>query len=809
MENKPLYILTYDHGGFVLWGNEVKPRLKKLLQWMEKYPKLKIGLDYESYTFDEYSMTDPEIIDLISQLITKYPSRVGLGATTYGQPLSLFVSEESNVRQLTYAIRTNLKYFGQTPNVYSISEFALNNQTPQLARLCGYDAAILRSHVMGYGYVKNFDIPWGNWVGKDNTQIPAVPTYDKQGRGFNCTTLDNWILSRWPKDHAYYAPEDFEKTFEHISPLLASRYDDLTQPIEDLTSYVETKENYHYVLLEDIPALYGEANEEMRTTDNDFHVQMPWGYCGNEIFNGCRASEVSAAQAEKLNALSVILGGESMQEKLEDSWRYALVAQHHDVTICGLLDLSRRFIPDSLKLSAQVKEDSLKSIKSHFSDCENESVIVINPHSFAVNEWIEAEVEGDVVAFDGDKALECEKNGNTLRVNVELLPLSVKRLTLRNLEIQTKSAYTWNKESGILNTPLYELRLNDNGICYIDDVIGNRRIFDNGNGELFTAYVDGESCVSHGKWEVNITSHGAVAVQYGTVGTIPYRFEMKFSGKQQRIDCKAKFEMHNEKVGHSGVDEGLKKSLTVDGHRHEEKMCFIMNMCLDNDRRMVRDLPFSISDWNGAVRDNEEYWYPDDLIRYDKDVTPEESFAGTTYMQGVYWLCMRDQKQGLAVFNRGCMGSVVQGNRLSVPLLYSDLYMCGTRILEGEFENEFALFPFDSALSDADLHRNAFVYAYQPVVETVEKGNGDMDEFKIADFNAVGGDVIMTAMYSEDGAIFARFCNYSDEPSAATFETSIGNVTHETDLLGKELSEICENKLCFRPWEIKTIKIVL
>ena len=42
MEKKKLYILTYDHGGYVLWKDEVKPRLKKIFEWMEKYPKLNI-----------------------------------------------------------------------------------------------------------------------------------------------------------------------------------------------------------------------------------------------------------------------------------------------------------------------------------------------------------------------------------------------------------------------------------------------------------------------------------------------------------------------------------------------------------------------------------------------------------------------------------------------------------------------------------------------------------------------------------------------------------------------------------------------
>ncbi len=811
MQNKPLYILTYDHGGFVLWGNEVKPRLKELVEWMEKYPKLKIGLDYESFTFDEYSKVDPEIMELITYLLEKYPDRVGLGATTYGQPLSLFISEESNVRQLTYAIRTNLKYFGQTPSVYAISEFALNNQTPQMAKLCGYKGAILRSHVMGYGYTKNFDLPWGRWIGKDLTEIPAVPTYEEQGRGFNCTTLDNWILSRWPREGCYWSLEDFEKKFEHISPLLASRYDDLTQDVKDITEYIETKDDYHYVLLEDLPELYGEATEAMRTNDNDFHVQMPWGYCGNEIFNGCRESEVAAVQAEKLNALSVILGGKSYQEKLEQSWKYALVAQHHDVTICGLLDLSRRFIPDSLKLSNEVKEDSITVLKKRFTDKNGESILVVNAHSFTVDEWIEAPIKEDVCAYDADDELECEvsDDGKVLKLHIEMKPFSVKKITLHKGKSKTKSNFSWNDANGELKTPNYSVKLTDKGIAYIDDIVNNRRIFDNGAGELFTAYVEDGNYSSIGKWKVNVTSHGAMATFDGKIGVVPCKFEMCFSGKQKRIDCKAKFEMHGEQVGRTGVAEGLKKSLTIDGHRQEEKLNFVMNLCLDNDRRMVRDLPFSISEWNGAVRHNESYWYPEDDIRYDKEVSPEESFNSTTYMQGVYWLGMNDKNNGIAVFNRGCMGSVVQGNRLEIPLLYSGPYMCGARILDGVYEDEFALFPYDSTVSDADIHRNAMSYAYLPTVVSLEKGEGDLSELNIADFEADGGDVILTTFYPEDDAIFARFCNYSDESAKVKFGFINANQILETDLLGNVTLQISDGNLTFRPWEIKTVKITL
>ena len=808
MDKKILNILTYDHGGFVLWGNEVKPRLRKIYEWMEKYPKLRIGLDYESFTFDEFSRKDPEIVEMIGDLLKKYPDRIGLGATTYGQPLSMFVSEESNVRQLTYAIRTNLDYYGVTPSVYAISEFALNNQTPQLISKCGYKAAILRSHVMGYGYTKTFDSAWGRWIGKDLTEIPAVPVYDGMGRGYNCTTLDNWILSRWSDGEAGYDLEDFEEKFKKYEPLLASRYDDLTQPIEKLTDYIESKDNYKYVLLEDIPELYGEAVDELKTEDNDFHVQMPWGYCGNEIFNGIRQGEADALTGEKLNAFSVMLGGDSMQKSSEEAWKYILAAQHHDVTICGLLDLSRRFIPESLKYSADVKSKSLDIIKGRFANEKYESVLVINPQSFEVDEWIEIPTDSDICVYDDEKALECgmiDVDGKKhLNLHVCIPPMTAKRFEIRNEKADNSFGYTYDDKSGILKTPVYSVKLTKSGIAYIDEIKNNRRIYDNGNGALFSAWVNDKECFSEGEWKVDVFSSGAKAVQLGEIGGIPYRFEMSFSGERSRIDCKSRFEMNGELVGRTDITQGRPVPFTLNGHHQEDKLCFVMNLCLDNDRRMVRDLPFAIADWNGALRKTEEYWYPNDRILIDTEVSPEESFNSTTYMQGIYWLAMRDKNHGMAVFNRGCMGSAVQGNKLLIPLLYSNEYMCGTRILNGVFEDEFALLPFDD-ISDAEIHRQSMSYNYMPVADIVAKGKGDLNDFSPAKFDSKGGEVILTAFYPENGSMFARFCNFSDEKSEALFD--INGELFETDLLGNETEKIIDNRLSFSPWEIKTIKI--
>ena len=809
MNDKKLYILTYEHGGYVLWKDVVKPRLKTLFEWLEKYPTLKIGLDYESFTFDEFSKEDPEVVELIGKLLEKYPDRVSLGATTYGQPLALTISEESNARQLLYAVRTNLDYFGKTPNVYAISEFALHNQTPQLISKCGYEAAILRSHVMGYGYPRTFDCAWGKWIGKDGTSIPSVPTYEKQGRGFNCTTVDNWIFSRWPVDSELYSPEDFAEMFKKYEPLLASRYDDLTQPVESVIAHTVKKENCQYILLEEIPEIYGEAVEEMPTTDNDFHVQMPWGYCGNEIFNGCRQGEVQAVQAEKLNALSVMLGGKSLQEKSEEAWKYILAAEHHDVTICGLLDLSRRFIPTSLTASDYVTDKSLEHIASKFAQKDSESLLVINNHSFPIDEWVEVNVEKDYCAFDNGKKIECEivadGDKKALRAHIQLPPFTAKAYILKENSAKADALFSWSENDGILSTPDYEIKLTSSGIAYIKDIKTEKILCDNGDGVLFTGFVDDADYTSVGEWEVKISPYSATAIQKGKIGSIPYEAKMQLNANSKRIDFKTKFDVQGQKVGRTDITHGKPAPLTVNGHHHEDKICFVMNPCLKKDRKMFRDLPYSLSEWNGALRKTEEYWYPDDRIILDVDVSPEESFNATTYFHGIYRVSLKDDTYGIAVFNKGCMGVAVSGNKVHIPLIYSNEYLCGDRILNGVFENEFSVFPFESELSEAELHKKTLSYAYATSALVLPAGNGDMTELSFA---TVNGDknVILTALYPEENHILARFCNFSDTEEAIDFNMATGKVTAETDLLGNETKAV-SNMLSFKPWEIKTVKI--
>ena len=68
----PVYLLTYDHGGYVLWGTDhFEEHLQSAYDWLDKYPSYKTGLDNECFAYDIYAQNAPEIISNIQNALKK------------------------------------------------------------------------------------------------------------------------------------------------------------------------------------------------------------------------------------------------------------------------------------------------------------------------------------------------------------------------------------------------------------------------------------------------------------------------------------------------------------------------------------------------------------------------------------------------------------------------------------------------------------------------------------------------------------------------------------------------------------------
>ena len=80
----PLYLLTYDHGGLVLWGREhFAAHLRSAVSWLDRYPSFKIGLDNEAYTYDRLAEEDPALLEEALPRLSSPPSTTPATISTY------------------------------------------------------------------------------------------------------------------------------------------------------------------------------------------------------------------------------------------------------------------------------------------------------------------------------------------------------------------------------------------------------------------------------------------------------------------------------------------------------------------------------------------------------------------------------------------------------------------------------------------------------------------------------------------------------------------------------------------------------
>ncbi len=782
----PVFLLSYDHAGKILWGEErFTKHLVTASEMLDKYPRFKIGEDAESYTYDAFAEENLPLLQRIQDILKRYPGRFGIGACTYGQPLSAFINEESNIRQLEYAIRTNLKYFGCTPPVYAMSEHAMHCQIPQMLLGTGYKGAVMRTHFSMYGYNPSYKDAFGWWVGPDGSKIPTIPTYEGEDRawgpnGFDNVTKDNNALTRFPHE-TDYSLLDYKEEFKQYQPLLASRYDDANRRYEEQIAQVETNPDFQWVLLEDLMELYPKPTVEFRPSPNDFKPRMPWGYCGNEIWDGCREAEIAVLIAERLAALELLLGGTSHEEELDTAWKNLLVAQHHDIQITGRLHESRKFIPASLQASSKVKNSTLSLTASKMKGVGLKQITVFNPLSWEREEWIEADL-----AFSQGQIKDFELDGNGIGIPYDLLFLSkhndgsIEKARIRfksrlpalgvaafsvkevKTSVKRKCKLMTNSADHRLKTFNYLVHFSDSGsIASITDSKSGKLLASDG---FLAGIVDGHPHKSNGKWSIEDSGSFAIARQTGSLGPLPYEWELLFHDDSPRIDSKLTISCQSQQIG-------------TDYFAHDTKVRFKIFPNITSAAIGVRDMPFIISE----TSDN--------------------------WVEGIYWTMLTDNKVGIAYFNSGSMGSAKESDgSFSLPFLYSGLYKWGPKYVSGKYTYKFAFYPFTGKWTDADIHRKALEYSFPAEVSTTIPGDCSLGK-TYSPMQIKSENVILSAIYPQNGKIIARFYEYKGESGILDIKLPSGQKRiMSVDMLGNE-QELVSLPLAFSPWQIRSVII--
>jgi len=247
---------------------------------------------------------------------------------------------------------------------------------------------------------------------------------------------------------------------------------------------------------------------------------------------------------------------------------------------------------------------------------------------------------------------------------------------------------------------------------------------------------------------------------------------MKFHRESPRIDCWMRFRFTGQKIGR--VTDDTRDG--VSGFIHQDKLRFKMFPTFAANAVGVRDLPFAI----GETTD--------------------------PYINGLYWTAIAGEGKGIAVFNKGTMGAVRERDGgFSVPLAYASYYIWGTRMLSGDFEYEFALYPFTGGWSAADLHRRAVEYNFPVVGAAFPAADGPLGQ-TFRPVQVESGDAMVSALYSRDGKTYVRMYEYRGTGATASLGYAAGPARMiQIDLAGRDVGT-SSNVVPIKPWEIKTVR---
>jgi alpha-mannosidase len=494
--------------------------------------------------------------------------------------------------------------------------------------------------------------------------------------------------------------------------------------------------------------------------------------------------------------VEILYGGKNREDELDEAWKNLLLAQHHDIQIVGLLSDALKLLPVSIKKSEKIIASSMAFFADNMSDKGIKHVVVFNPHSWSQERWITTEVsltKGEARSFQvrhNDVILQSliissdeysDKSIMRARIafKADLKPLSIMSFSLNPIkDLAYSNSSNIRYEDKVIKTPLLELKLSDKGgFEYLKDLRSNTFVnnIEIDRTALFAGTIGGEQVESNGKWIIDQSDPNAPwisATEYGFIADIPYKYKIKIYEDSPVIECKVIFEFNGQKIGLLSDNERDSHSPFI----HDKKLRFKFHPQISQNTYGIRDLPFAISE------------------------------TANKYIEGNYWTAISDNTYGVAIFNKGAMGTVrEEDGSISIPLAYAMYYIWGTRMLHGDYTYEFAIYPFSGVWQEADIHRKSIVYNFPfPQIESTEKIGTIKNDVNI--LNIKEKNVILSALYPRSGKLYVRFYEYNG--SNADFRIQLDSRISkliEVDLMENELKNTTTG---FRPWEIKTYNML-
>jgi hypothetical protein len=346
-----------------------------------------------------------------------------------------------------------------------------------------------------------------------------------------------------------------------------------------------------------------------------------------------------------------------------------------------------------------------------------------------------------------------------------------------------------------LLTPFYEVFLDGrSGFRLITDRATSAPLLvpPKSSGTL-AGIVAGRDCVSRATSQrVTVEPGRAVVNEEGRIGGIPYRSRWTFWAHTRRIDWHGEIDFAGELVGRAKgetpegppADFPLQKMqdeavAAYDDHEHKIRLRFFPY--LSPYAKGIRDLPFHVSE------------------------------TGDAYLNGLYWTAVSDGGTGVALFNRGCMGSVREKDgALSSILAFSLPYVWHTRILKGTYEYDLGILPFRGDWREADLHRQAVEYNFPVVAARVDSRRSAAAplgrSWSPCEIRS-GAGAMLSALYTKGDGLYARFCETRGGRTDVSMDWMGESVRFtETDMRERERAGHGDTAL-LGPWQVRTYRL--
>lgn len=769
------------------WLWPIKETVKKCartfanqMSLMEQYPEYKF-IQSSAYHGEMIRENYPELFGQLQEKVKE--GRYEPNGGVWVECDCNIVSGESMIRQFVWGQKFTQKYFDYTSNSFWLPDtFGYSPSIPQILKGCDIDYFLTTK--MAWNDTNMFPYDSFYWQGIDGTKVFTH---------FNKTHV--WPEPKTMIDLVEGTTGDCikQKTVSD-KKLVSYGFGDggggpeggmieMSRRCKDLEGCPKSE----HMLVGDFMKLIEETAQNPSTYSGELYLELHRGTLTNqhEIKRNNRKAEVKLHDLEYLTVCEAVKNNEIASDtQIRPLYNTLLVNQFHDI-------LPGTCIPSAhIQSKAEMTEvinNATKIIKETVKSNEKEDTIsVINTLSFERNDVIYIDYkEGLIVDGDYKQQVITDLDGNKkLAVYGVTIPaFSSIVLNLIKGEVDNKSEFVCDGDK--LTTPFAEIIFDEKG--YISSFIDkeeNREL--KGEGYNFNTFLVAEDVpYQWDNWDVDAD----IEMKFEDVAKLLSREVVASGGVEHRI----RSEYQITKL--STIEQDMIFYANSKEVRFETKINW-------QDEHRFLKTAFDTTIFNDFVRQELQFGY------MKRPTTRNNSFE-----QAKFEVCnhkytdLSDQKYGVSILNDCKYGISVCGSQLRLSL-----HKGGVRPDfngdKGIHECTYSFLPHNGGFDTANVIKPAYELNIKSVMV-----DGEYDIKSMVEVDAENV-IIETIKPCEDNekAFIARI--YEAEGAYTNTKLNVNiNATkvYETNMLEEkpvELNSLKDVSLTFRPFEIKTIKVV-